>query len=264
MQQDRWHKGHQVLGALIDALSWDEAVERIVAWGEERASRYVCFCNVHSVVTTMLDPEFQTVVNSADMAAPDGAPVAWALRRMGAEGQERINGPDLMWRYLAMAEKLGQSVFFYGSTEETLAGLRANLNRRFPALKVAGMHSPHFCDSDPEQDEADIAMINQSEANVAFIALGCPKQEKWMGSHYGRVHATMIGVGAAFDYHAGVLKRAPLWWQQNGLEWLYRVLMEPRRLFKRYLITNTLFLFGFARQLIVAKLSGKSRACAKP
>lgn len=260
MQQDGRREGRAVLGASIDALSWDEAVGRIVAWGAERESRYVCVCNVHSVVTTTLDPEFQAVVNGSDMATPDGAPIAWAMRKMGHPEQERINGPDLMWRYLGMAERLGQSVFFYGSTEQTLERLKDNLGRYFPALKIAGMHSPHFCESEEDQDEADVEMLNRSGANVVFIGLGCPKQEKWMAAHRGRVQATMIGVGAAFDYHAGVLKRAPLWWQQHGLEWLYRVLMEPRRLFMRYLVTNTLFVVGFARQLLSEKLSGRQHS----
>lgn len=251
-------RGKSVLGASIDALSWDDAIRQIVNWGAERASRYVCICNVHSVVTTTRDPEFQSVINAADMSTPDGAPIAWALRKMGYPDQERINGPDLMWKYLGEAERLGHLVFFYGSTETTLAKLRENLNRYFPALRIAGMHSPHFCEVDPEQDQAEIDMINHSAANVAFIGLGCPKQEKWMAAHRGRVNATMVGVGAAFDYHAGVIRRAPLWWQNNGLEWLYRIISEPRRLFKRYLVTNTLFVIGFAKQLIAVKIAGKN------
>jgi len=246
-----------VLGACIDVLSWDEAIGQIVAWGAERASRYVCICNVHSVVTTTRDSEFMSVINEADMSTPDGEPIAWALRKMGFPSQERINGPDLMWRYLAEAERLSQSVFFYGSTEITLAKLRENLACHFPKLKIVGMYSPRFCQIDAEQDKAEIDMINQSGANVTFVGLGCPKQEKWMAAHKGRINATMIGVGAAFDYHAGVLKRAPLWWQRNGLEWLYRVATEPRRLFMRYLVTNTLFVIGFSRQLIRARISGK-------
>ncbi len=239
-----------VLGAKIDALSWDDALARVTSWGAAHESRYVCICNVHSVVTATLDPEFMKIVNEADMATPDGAPVAWALRKLGSPEQQRISGPDLMWKYLQLAQSLDQSVYFYGSTEATLAKLRAAIKRKFPLLRITGMHAPPFRALSPQEDEAEIDIINQSGANIVFVGLGCPKQEKWMAAHRGRINAVMIGVGAAFDYHSGVVRRAPLWWQQHGLEWLYRLGSEPRRLFKRYMVTNTLFVFGFARQLI--------------
>lgn len=251
-------KNQSVLGALIDAVSWDEAMNRIISWGAAHESRYVCICNVHSVVTTTRDSAFKQVVNGADMSTPDGAPVAWALRRFGFQGQPRVNGPDLMWKYLAEAETNGQTVFFYGSTEPTLAKLRVALNRQFPGLQIGGMHSPPFRTLTPEEDEEEVAMINDSGAHVVFVGLGCPKQEKWMAAHRGRINAVMIGVGAAFDYHAGTIKRAPIWWQNNGLEWLYRLCCEPQRLMKRYLVTNTLFIIGLSRQLIVQKFSKPS------
>lgn len=246
--------GKPVLEAFIDALTWEEAIGRITAWGAVHESRYVCICNVHSAVTTTRDVEFKIAVNNADMSTPDGAPIAWALRRLGHPSQERINGPDLMMKYLAEAERLDQVVFFYGSTQETLARLRTALAKQFPLLRVGGTYSPPFRPLSREEDEAVVDMINDSGAHVVFVGLGCPKQEKWMADHKGRVNAVMIGVGAAFDYHSGVLRRAPLWWQHNGLEWLYRLGSEPRRLFKRYMVTNTLFVFGFLRQVVVDKL----------
>lgn len=248
-------KGEAVLEAFIDALTWEETLGQITQWAAARESRYVCICNVHSVVTTTNDVEFKIAVNNADMATPDGAPIAWALRRLGHPAQERINGPDLMMKYLAEAERLGQSVFFYGSTESTLTRLRVALNGQFPSLRIAGMHSPPFRPLSREEDDRTVDMINASGANVVFVGLGCPKQEKWMAEHRGRVRAVMVGVGAAFDYHAGVVKRAPLWWQRNGLEWLYRLGSEPRRLFKRYMVTNTLFVVGFLRQIVSTKLA---------
>lgn len=247
-------KGQAVLEAFIDAVTWDEAVGQITRWGADHQSRYVCICNVHSVVTTTSDVEFKIAVNNADMATPDGAPIAWALRRLGHPTQERINGPDLMMKYLQEAERLDQVVFFYGSTESTLAKLRVTLAKQFPRLRIGGTYSPPFRALSLEEDEQIIEMINASGANVVFVGLGCPKQEKWMADHRGRINAVMIGVGAAFDYHAGVVRRAPIWWQRNGLEWLYRLGSEPRRLFKRYMVTNTLFVFGFLRQCVVAKL----------
>ena len=243
-------KGTTVLGAFIDALSWTEAMATIVAWAAAHESRYICACNVHSVVTTTTDPEFKAAVNGADMATPDGAPIAWACRHFGYPAQERINGPDLMWRYLREAERLGQSVYFYGSTENSLGMLRNSLRASFPALVVAGMISPKFGSLSPAEDEADIRTLNASGANVLFVGLGCPKQEKWMATHRGRVQAVMIGVGAAFDFHSGATRRAPAWMQQHGLEWLHRLCSEPRRLFMRYLTTNTRFVIGIAGQWI--------------
>jgi N-acetylglucosaminyldiphosphoundecaprenol N-acetyl-beta-D-mannosaminyltransferase len=248
-------KGTSVLGAFIDTLSWDETVATIVAWGAAHESRYVCACNVHSVVTTTTDPEFKTVVNEADMSTPDGAPIAWACRHLGHRVQERINGPDLMWRYLREAERLGQSVYFYGSTESNLVMLRQSLAASFPALIVAGMMSPKFRPLSAEEDEEDMRTINGTSPNVLFVGLGCPKQEKWMAAHRGRVHSVMIGVGAAFDFHSGASNRAPLWMQQRGLEWLHRLCTEPRRLFKRYLTTNTRFLVGIAKQFSSTRLA---------
>lgn len=253
MQNPPPRKGMAVLEAFVDAVAWDDAVARITGWAAAHESRYVCICNVHSVVTTTRDIEFKVAVNNADMATPDGAPIAWSLRRLGFPGQERINGPDLMMKYLAEAERLRQIVFFYGSTEATLARLRPALLRRFPLLRIGGAYSPPFRPLTLEENAAIVDMINGSGAHVVFVGLGCPKQEKWMADHRGRIHAVMIGVGAAFDYHAGMVRRAPPWWQRHGLEWLYRLWAEPRRLFWRYLITNTLFVFGIVRQFTSRK-----------
>jgi N-acetylglucosaminyldiphosphoundecaprenol N-acetyl-beta-D-mannosaminyltransferase len=250
-------KGKAILEGFIDALSWEEAIGRIVEWGAARESRYVCICNAHSVVTTTQDLEFKVAINNADMATPDGAPIAWALRHLGYPTQERINGPDLMWKYLREAERRGQVVFFYGSTEETLAQLRQSLAAAFPRLSIGGMVAPPFRQLTPEEDEAMVQEINDAGAQVVFVGLGCPKQEKWMADHRGRIQAVMVGVGAAFDYHSGGIKRAPLWWQDHGLEWLYRLGSEPRRLFKRYMVTNTLFVLGFARQWLTREAFNK-------
>lgn len=200
-------KIQSVLGASIDALSWDDALGRITRWASARESRYVCICNVHSVVTATRDAAFQSVINNADMATPDGAPVAWALRQFGWTSQERVNGPDLMWKYLAEAERLGQTVYFYGSTQQTLIKLRERISASFPRLQVSGMHSPPFRALTARENEAEVNMINGTGAQVVFVGLGCPKQEKWMAEHRGRIKAVMIGVGAAFDYHSGTVRR---------------------------------------------------------
>jgi|CXWL01.1.fsa_nt_gi N-acetylglucosaminyldiphosphoundecaprenol N-acetyl-beta-D-mannosaminyltransferase len=242
--------GAKVMDTFINAFSWNETLARITIWSKARESRYVCICNVHSVVTASQDGEFRRVVNQADMATPDGMPVAWMLREQGFPGQERINGPDLMWKYCAQAERSGEIMYFYGSTDETLQLLSTKLLAAFPNLRIGGVYSPPFRVLSEAEDEATVASINASGAGVVFVGLGCPKQEKWMAAHRNRIHAVMIGVGAAFDYHAGTVQRAPLWMQRNGLEWLHRLCSEPRRLWKRYFVTNTIFVIGAAMQLL--------------
>lgn len=239
-----------VLAASIDAVRWDAALSRIAGWAAQHESRYVCICNAHSVVTAGQDPAFGQVIAQADMATPDGAPVAWMLRRLGFKSQQRINGPDLMWKYCAQAAQRGESIYLYGGTPETLVTLQARLAREFSGLQVVGAFSPPFRTLTAAEDAAAVERINASGAGTVWVSLGCPKQELWMAAHRGRVHAVMVGVGAAFDYHAGTIQRAPLWIQNAGLEWLHRLVSEPRRLWKRYLVTNTLFVLGAARQLV--------------
>lgn len=239
-----------VLGAPIDALTWTAALARITSWASTRESRYVCICNSHSVVIASRDATFGQVVAQSDMATPDGAPVAWLMRKLGVPEQQRINGPDLMWRYCEQAARRGESIYLYGSTPETLAILKKVTAHKLPGLVVAGMHSPPFRALTAEEDAADVARINASGAGTVWVSLGCPKQELWMAAHRGHINAVMIGVGAAFEYHAGTLTRAPMWMRNAGLEWLHRLASEPRRLWRRYLVTNTLFVFGAVRQLL--------------
>lgn len=241
--------GHMVLDAFIDAVTWDEALARISAWAAARESRYVCICNAHSVVTAGQASAFRTVVAQADMATPDGAPVAWMMRKLGYPDQQRINGPDLMWKYCAEAAKRYESIYLYGGTEETLTVLLAKLGAVFPTLRVAGAYSPPFRTLTDTEDTEVVERINASGAGTVWVSLGCPKQELWMAEHRGRINAVMVGVGAAFDYHAGTIQRAPLWMQNAGLEWFHRLASEPRRLWKRYLVTNTLFIWGALAQL---------------
>ncbi|MEW5967875.1 MAG: WecB/TagA/CpsF family glycosyltransferase [Pseudomonadota bacterium] len=238
-----------VLGAQIDALSWDAALARLLGWAHARASRYVTICNVHVVVSASRDAGYRGIINGSDMATPDGAPVAWMLRRQGFANQPRISGPDLMWALCARAAAEFIPIYCYGSTPSTLALLESRLRAAFPDLRMV-MESPPFRALTTEEDAAAVDRINTSGAGIVFVGLGCPKQERWMAGHRGKIDAVMIGVGAAFDFHAGTVRRAPAWMRAHGLEWLHRLLSEPRRLWKRYLVTNTLFIVGAARQLL--------------
>ena len=184
------------------------------------------------------------------MATPDGAPIAWMLRRLGFKGQARINGPDLMWRYCKQAAQSAEPIYLYGGTLQTLDLLQRRLLEHFPTLKIVGAYSPPFRPLSEDEDATVVEAINDSGAKIVWVSLGCPKQEIWMAAHRGRVNAVMVGVGAAFDYHAGTIRRAPVWMQNYGLEWLYRLMSEPRRLWRRYFVTNSLFLIGAVRQLI--------------
>lgn len=242
-----------VLSAPIDVLTWDDALTRVARWSVMRQSCYVCICNAHSVVTAGQDPAFGTVVAQADMATPDGAPVAWLMRKLGFASQQRINGPDLMWKYCAEAAERDESIYLYGGAPETLTILQAKLAVAFPKLRVAGTYSPPFRPLTAAEDAAVVVRINASGAGTVWVSLGCPKQEFWMAAHRGRINAVMVGVGAAFDYHAGTIQRAPLWMQNAGLEWLHRLVSEPRRLWKRYLVTNTMFIAGAIKQIATKK-----------
>jgi N-acetylglucosaminyldiphosphoundecaprenol N-acetyl-beta-D-mannosaminyltransferase len=252
MNQDR--RQIRVIRSPIDVVGWERALTKLSQWAQGRESRVVCIANVHMVVTALHDPILSDVLEHADLTTPDGVPVAWMQRRLGAPEQPRISGPDLMWAYFEQAQSRNESIFLYGGTEKTLQLLQARIRQVFPRLKIAGAYSPPFRLLTEEEDAAVVGMINSSGAGTVWVSLGCPKQEKWIAAHRGRVHAVMIGVGAAFNYHAGTLKRAPLWMQRNGLEWFYRLLMEPRYLWKRYLVTNSLFIVLAGKQLLWVKV----------
>lgn len=242
-------KGNQVLSTFIDALDWNQVIDKITDWGQSRKHRSVCLCNVHSSVTATTDKNLADALTRSDMVLPDGAPVAWVLRRKGFKNQHRIAGPDLMLKLCDNIQQTDISIFLFGSSEKTLSKLQTNLNKTFPELKIAGCISPKYGTWSPEEEQQYIHKINDSGAGIIFIGLGCPKQEIWMIDHKELVNGVMLGVGAAFDFHAGTVKRAPAIYQQFGLEWLYRLLSEPRRLWKRYLSTNSQFLWLTTKDL---------------
>ena len=238
-----------ILGTRIDALSWEQLLGRIVRWAQAGQSRMICLCNVHSVVTAKHDAVLANALKQADLNLPDGAPIAWLMRQRSWPEQQRLSGPDLMWQLMREAEKLQLSVFLMGATPATLGRLRGVLSNAFPRLMIAGSLSPPFRPLNELEHGGFVDQINRSGASIVLIGLGCPKQEIWMAKWGNAINAVMIGVGAAFDYHAGSLRRAPPVWQRIGLEWLYRLLQEPRRLARRYLLTNTLFLLALPAEL---------------
>lgn len=239
-----------LLGVPVDVVSFTEAQNRVLAWGKARDSRYVVLANVHVVVTASHEPAFGAVVAAADMATPDGAPVAWMLGKLGNFRQERVSGPDLTWALLGRCEIEQLPVYFFGSSQETLTHLATRVLATYPALRVAGFEAPPFRPMTSQEDVEVVERINSSGAKLVFVGLGCPKQEHWMHSHRGRVKAVMLGVGAAFDFHAGTVLRAPAWMRESGLEWLHRLFSEPIRLWKRYLVTNSIFMAKAAWQLL--------------
>jgi N-acetylglucosaminyldiphosphoundecaprenol N-acetyl-beta-D-mannosaminyltransferase len=242
-----------VLGVPVAAVTFAQAQDRVMSWGHAHESRYVVLANVHVVVTASREADFGAVLAAADMATPDGAPVAWMLRRLGQSAQERVSGPDLTWALLGRCEAEALPVYFYGSTRRTLSLLAERIVEAFPKLVVAGFEAPPFRPITALEDAESVERINSSGAGLVFVGLGCPKQEHWMLAHRGRVNAVMLGVGAAFDFQAGTVVRAPMWMRDNGLEWLHRLISEPKRLWKRYLVTNSLFVLGAMRQLLTQR-----------
>ncbi len=231
-----------VIGSRVNSTSYSQAVEIILDWSTGRESRYVCAANVHVIMEAYDSPEYKRVLNSADLVTPDGMPLVWMMRLKGQPGQERVYGPTLMLHVLEAAARENVPVGFYGSSPEVLQSLLTRMQARFPYLKVDYCFSPPFQEISRKQDAEIVNNINTSAARILFVGLGCPKQERWMAAHRGRVNAVMFGVGAAFDFHAGVKSQAPSWMQKIGFEWFYRLVVEPRRLWRRYLFHNSRFI----------------------
>jgi N-acetylglucosaminyldiphosphoundecaprenol N-acetyl-beta-D-mannosaminyltransferase len=240
-----------IINVQVNETSYDSATRQIEAWAQKGESRYVCVANVHMLMEAYDSSEFARMVNTADLVTPDGMPLVWIMRAKGHSGQTRVYGPTLMLHVLHAAAQQNLSVGFYGSKPEVLNMLVNRMQTHYQSLSVAFSCSPPFNLISPEEDEVIVEKINGSGAQILFVGLGCPKQEAWMAQHRDRVKAVMIGVGAAFDFHAGLKLQAPHWMQRLGLEWFFRVLTEPRRLWRRYLVHNPRFIF-----LAVADLLG--------
>jgi N-acetylglucosaminyldiphosphoundecaprenol N-acetyl-beta-D-mannosaminyltransferase len=249
-----------VLGTRVDATTYADASRRILEWARSTESRYVCVASVNNVMVAREDPTFLGTMNDADLVTPDGMPLVWALRWLGIPTATRVRGTDLMIAVLGRAAEAGIPVGVYGGNPRTLERLIDRLRTAWPALDLAYVHSPPFRPLTPEEEERTVSDIGASGARILFVGLGCPKQEEWMARHRGQVPAVMIGVGAAFAFLSGEKKQAPGAMQQAGLEWLFRLVTEPRRLWRRYLRQNPAFMGLLALQVARSRLKpGRGR-----
>jgi N-acetylglucosaminyldiphosphoundecaprenol N-acetyl-beta-D-mannosaminyltransferase len=237
-----------ILGTRIDCTCYAEAVEQVAGLAESGGG-IVCVASVHGVMEAYDDPEFQAIMNGADLVTSDGVPLVWALKLLGLPQASRVYGPTLTPELCGYAAQAGIPVGFYGGGDDVLARLQRTLMRRFPDLQIRFAFAPPFRPLSSEEDAALVSSIEDSGARILFVGLGCPKQERFMVAHRESLSCALVGVGAAFDFIAGVKSQAPAWMQRNGLEWLYRLATEPRRLWRRYLYNNPRFVWAFARQL---------------
>ncbi|MEE8603232.1 WecB/TagA/CpsF family glycosyltransferase [Euzebya tangerina] len=239
-----------VVGTTISATSYEEVMDLLLHPLPDRA-RTVMFCNVHSVMVARRDPELRRAIEAADLATPDGVPLVWTLRRLGHPTQQRVYGPDLMEMALPWGRAHDLRHYLYGGSPETLRALQGRIAALAPGAAVVGAHSPPFRQLTSEEEQQRLAHIRDSGADVVWVGLGMPKQELWMHRVAPELPGTaLMGVGAAFDFLAGTVAQAPDVLQRAGLEWLYRLLREPRRLWKRYAVNNPQFLWYVARQLV--------------
>jgi N-acetylglucosaminyldiphosphoundecaprenol N-acetyl-beta-D-mannosaminyltransferase len=230
-----------ILGVRVSSIDVPRALAIIDEWIAQNAARYICLTSVFNVMRSYDHPHFRHVHNSAGLVAPDGMPMVWISRLRGRTDIDRVYGPDLMLALCDHSRSRGYRHFFYGGSPGVAELLAQRLGERFPGLQTVGTYCPPFRPLTGHEDERIVEMINRAEPDIVWVGLGCPKQEQWMYEHVDRVRSVLIGVGAAFDFHAGVKRQAPRWVQRSGLEMVFRVLMEPRRLWRRFLWNHPRF-----------------------
>lgn len=243
----------RLLGMRVDATSYPDAARRILAWAQPGVpatprGHYVCVANVHMVMEAYDSAEFREIVNRASLVTPDGVPLVWALQALKVKAPSRVYGPTLTLHICEAAAKAGVPIGLYGGTPESLETFAQTLSQRFPNLRFVCKIAPPFRPLTLDEDEQYTRQLAASGAQIILVGIGCPKQERWMAAHIERLPVVMLGVGAAFDFHSGRVRQAPTWLQRWGLEWLFRLLMEPRRLWKRYAKHNPRFVALFAAQ----------------
>lgn len=256
---------HGILGVRVAAADYDRTCEAVRLAARRGWPLTVTALAVHGVMTGALDAEHRSRLNALDMAVPDGQPVRWALNLLHRTGlPDRVYGPELTLRLCRMAAAEGLAVAFYGSRQEVLDDLRANLLRQFPRLRIAAMIPSRFRRVEPEEQAAIAASLAASGADLVFVGLGCPRQEVWLYEHRHLLNMPLLAVGAAFDFHAKRLPQAPAWMQRRGLEWLFRLSSEPRRLWRRYLLLNPLFVAMLLLQAAGLRRSVEARSAPSP
>lgn len=247
-----------ILGMEVNLISERQTLNIIKQWtmpmipSENRNAHYICVSNVHMCMETFDDGEFRTLVNQADIVLPDGRPLVWAQYLIGNKSAKQVRGSDIMLSLCKFAADNAIPIGLYGGDTKLLHDFSAILRERFPPILIACKIAPPFRPLTEEEDQAYVDEINASGARLLFVGIGCPKQERWMAEHKTRLHCVMIGVGAAFDFLTGRKRHAPRWMQKVGLEWLFRLFNEPRRLWKRYLKHNPRFVWYFARQWLAS------------
>lgn len=246
----------KIIDTFINTGKYETFLDDLMLLAIKKNSTYVCVSNVHMLMEAHNDENFNRVVSNADMATPDGMPLAKAMKFLYGIDQDRVAGMDLMPDLMKIAQEKGLSIFLYGSTDEILEKIETKARHEFPDLKL-DTYSPPFRTLSAKEQEDIISMINGKNPDFVFVALGCPKQEKWMAEHKEKIHSCMIGLGGAFEVYADVKDRAPQWMQDNSLEWVYRLIQEPGRLWKRYLKTNIPFVFLLLKQLFIVRILKK-------
>lgn len=244
----------KVIGIPVTALCFVQQIQTILKWAEKRESRTVCVANVHMLMEAHWHPDFAGILKRADLVTPDGMPLVWMMRILGLHQQDRVAGLDILADVCKLAQAKNISLFFVGSGIEILSLIDTRIKNEYPNIKIAAMEPLPFSETTIEEDAALVKKINDSGAGLVLVSLGCPKQEKWMALHKGKIQAVMIGLGGAFPVYAGLQKRAPRFIQNMGMEWLYRLLQEPRRLFKRYVTTIPAFIFLAIKQLLLSQV----------
>ncbi len=251
----------EILGVPVALTDYERTLDWIDGMVAAQAHGYVCVAAVHTIMAFGEDPGLERAVLASSMTVPDGQPIVWALNALGHKLDDRVYGPTLMAKACERAARTGQRIFLYGGRNEgALVQLTLNLRRQYPGLRIVGGYSPPFRDLSAEEEQQVVDMIDGSGADVVWVGIGVPKQEKWMYAMRDRLQApVLVGVGAAFDFHAGLVPQAPALLQRFGLEWAFRLAQEPRRLWKRYARYNPLFVLGFARQYAAQRRAARTR-----
>jgi len=240
-----------ILGISVSAINLEMAQRALEAWIARREQHYICVTGVHGVMESQRDEELQRIHNHAGLVTPDGMPLVWLSRLQGFRHVERVYGPDLMLAVCEGSQTRGKRHFFYGGGPGVAEKLATRLSARFPGLGVVGTYSPPFRELTSEEDREIVQRVNSARPDIVWVGISTPKQERWMAEHTQKLKAcVLIGVGAAFDFNAGLKKQAPRWMQKSGLEWSFRLMMEPGRLWRRYLSNNPRFLWLVLREAL--------------